>query len=483
MAANVFLAGSQPSACLPKERPDLAWTTSASMAVADFIGLSIVYWVAVLGRYLISREYPLHFYLELFPCIGFFLAAFLMQGLYPGLMQHPADELRRVFHCITIVFLLAAASTFLWRNAEAYSRSVFLITWAAGAPTVLLARCVARRWLSRRDWWGLSAVVLGSGPTAERIVRSLRKRDFGLRVKGVLTDDAHVPWSSDLAPILGRLSSAPQVAASGTARYAILAMPRKAGTELQDALREQCRGFRHVLLIPDLPGLCSAGICAREVGGELGFEVPQRLFHRHARILKRTLDIFVSTILLILISSLLLIIVAAVKLTSRGPALYGSKRYGRNGEVFKALKFRSMVQIGDEVLENHFHRYPVQLTAWQRDLKLKNDPRITAVGKWLRRFSLDELPQIWNVLRGDMSLVGPRPILEEEVVKYGRTFGVYTQVPPGITGLWQVSGRNNTSYDDRLAFTNYYVCNWSIWLDLYILCRTFAVVVRADGAY
>jgi Undecaprenyl-phosphate galactose phosphotransferase WbaP len=232
-----------------------------------------------------------------------------------------------------------------------------------------------------------------------------------------------------------------------------------------------------------MPGLCSLGISARELGGEVGFELPQRLFHTGVSVIKRSLDVVLGVFALAVISPLFLLIAIAVKLTSRGPVFYAQSRVGKSGEVFKALKFRTMIRDADAALADYLAKHPECLLEWRRDHKLKNDPRITKVGKWLRRLSLDELPQLLNIAAGHMSLVGPRPIVKAEIEKYGRGYELYSRVRPGLTGLWQVSGRNNTSYEDRVAYDEYYVRNWSIWLDTYILVRTVKVVVTSEGAY
>jgi Undecaprenyl-phosphate galactose phosphotransferase WbaP len=172
-----------------------------------------------------------------------------------------------------------------------------------------------------------------------------------------------------------------------------------------------------------------------------------------------------------------------IKLTSPGPVLFGHQRYGRDGQVFRAWKFRSMVQNANHILDEYLSNNPEAMREWLADHKLRNDPRVTPIGSLLRRFSLDELPQLFNVLLGHMSLVGPRPIVENEIERYADGYDLYRRVPPGITGLWQVSGRNNTTYQERVAFDRYYVRNWSVWLDLYILARTFRVVLQAEGAY
>jgi undecaprenyl-phosphate galactose phosphotransferase len=151
--------------------------------------------------------------------------------------------------------------------------------------------------------------------------------------------------------------------------------------------------------------------------------------------------------------------------------------------MFGCLKFRTMVPDADGVLRRLLEVDPRARAEWERDFKLKDDPRITPIGDFLRRTSLDELPQLWNVLKGEMSLVGPRPIIEEEVERYGDQVGYYLETRPGITGLWQISGRNNIGYDDRVALDSWYVRNWSIWYDLVILVKTIAVVLRGKGAY
>jgi Undecaprenyl-phosphate galactose phosphotransferase WbaP len=177
------------------------------------------------------------------------------------------------------------------------------------------------------------------------------------------------------------------------------------------------------------------------------------------------------------------LIALLIKASSRGPVFYKQERVGLHGRRFYAWKFRTMVLDADEVLEAYLEARPALRAEWDSQHKLKNDPRITRVGRWLRYTSLDELPQIWNVLCNEMSLVGPRPIVSAEIAKYQHHFELYTKVLPGVTGLWQVSGRNDTTYPERVALDAFYVRNWSCWLDLYILARTVGVVLRREGAY
>jgi lipopolysaccharide/colanic/teichoic acid biosynthesis glycosyltransferase len=170
-------------------------------------------------------------------------------------------------------------------------------------------------------------------------------------------------------------------------------------------------------------------------------------------------------------------------LESRGGVFYGQTRIGKGGQKFKAYKFRTMIQDADHLLQVFLDKSPELKAEWLANHKLKEDPRVTRVGAVLRKYSLDELPQLWNIFIGDMSLVGPRPIVDAEVEKYGTCFELYKQVRPGLTGLWQVSGRSNTSYEHRVDLDEYYLLNRSFMLDVQILFKTVSVVLRKDGAY
>ncbi|WP_137131350.1 sugar transferase [Rhizobium sp. FY34] len=198
---------------------------------------------------------------------------------------------------------------------------------------------------------------------------------------------------------------------------------------------------------------------------------------------KRAFDIFAAISALVIFLPLFLMIAALVKFTDGGRIFYGHTRVGHNGRSFKCLKFRTMVPNGDEALRRYLHNNPEAKAEWQATRKLKNDPRVTTVGAVLRKLSLDELPQLFNVLRGEMSIVGPRPVVDEELTIYD-TFAVYyLRTRPGLTGLWQISGRNDVSYESRIAFDTHYVQNWSLLQDMSIIVKTIPAVCMSRGSY
>jgi Undecaprenyl-phosphate galactose phosphotransferase WbaP len=209
--------------------------------------------------------------------------------------------------------------------------------------------------------------------------------------------------------------------------------------------------------------------------------LPSSLFRY--RVFKRSVDV---TLVLLAAPFLFVVMVGvclAVALSSPGPIFYSHRRIRKSGEFFSMWKFRTMCQNSAEVLERYLAKHPETRMEWNRTHKLKNDPRVTRIGSFLRRYSIDELPQLWNVLRGQMSLVGPRPIVAAEVEKYGYCFGCYCRVNPGLTGLWQVSGRSKLTYDERVKLDCEYVAHWSLRRDFLILLKTFSAVLKQDGAF
>jgi Undecaprenyl-phosphate galactose phosphotransferase WbaP len=196
--------------------------------------------------------------------------------------------------------------------------------------------------------------------------------------------------------------------------------------------------------------------------------------------------VFELTLILLALPYILLaflFIAILIVLDTRGGVIYGQSRIGKGGRKFKAYKFRTMVPNADQILQDYLDKYPGLKAEWLATHKLKQDPRITRVGSILRKLSLDELPQLWNIVIGDMSLIGPRPIVEAEIEKYGDCFELYKQVRPGLTGLWQVSGRSDTSYERRVELDEFYILNRSFKLDIQIILKTVSVVLNRKGAY
>jgi len=283
-------------------------------------------------------------------------------------------------------------------------------------------------------------------------------------------------------PVMGGLELAPALAQRLGVKTAVLAMPEIGAAQVLGVIERFADTYTNVLVIPDLFNLAHFGAPTRYLGGALGIEVQRQLLLRGPRAAKRAMDIALTAILLVLISPILLLLMVLIRLDSKGPAFYRQKRLGQDGVRFEALKFRTMFNDAERRLTEVLESDPALRVEYDAFHKLTADPRVTRIGRVLRKYSLDELPQLWNVLVGEMSLVGPRPYLEREIPDMDQKEGIVLRVKPGITGIWQVTWRNESTFEQRVELDVEYVRNWSPWLDIYVLARTVPVVVGGTGS-
>jgi Undecaprenyl-phosphate galactose phosphotransferase WbaP len=241
--------------------------------------------------------------------------------------------------------------------------------------------------------------------------------------------------------------------------------------------------FRHVLIIPNLSGITNSAVVARSLGGTFAVEVKYNLLNPWALRAKRAVDLCATVVGGILVLPLLLVLALLVYLEVGRPIFYRDQRMGWDGNTFSCMKFRTMVPEAEELLQRILEEDDGLREEYSKYHKLRDDPRVTRTGRFLRKTSLDELPQLWNVLRGEMSLVGPRPYLPRESEEIGIAQSEILRVPPGMTGPWQVAGRNYTLFSKRVDMDAYYVRDWSIWLDIIILARTVKILLLGRGAY
>jgi Undecaprenyl-phosphate galactose phosphotransferase WbaP len=460
--------------------------THGSIVLADLVGLAIAGSLAVFTRYFFHAQFEPSDYIRFTPAILIFFGIFAVSGLYSGIATSPVEEFRLILRASSTSFLLLIGSTFFLRNGIISSRLVIVLGWILTVVVVPASRRVTRGWCSRKQWWGIPTVIIGECAAGQMMLELLEgHRRVGLRPVALLVEqdaDFHVTQPS-MRVFRGDLTHARGFADEYRNCYAVVAMPTSGSARIRAVLNEYGSHYRRVLIIPDLFGMRSLSITTKDVCGVLALELDEKLTLFAPRLVKRCFDLIASISFALLASPVLLLLCLVVRLSSPGPLLYGQRRIGKNGEIFKVWKFRSMVVDADQVLKAHLDSDPELREEWNRNHKLKRDPRVTWIGCFMRKSSLDELPQIWNVICGQMSLVGPRPITHSEINRYGTIFGQYLRVIPGVTGLWQTSGRNNTTYELRTRLDDYYVRNWSLTLDLYILLRTFKTILLSEGAY
>ncbi len=406
------------------------------------------------------------------------IAAYWLGGLYAVMGVHPVVEIRQVFQLNSIALGAGAIGALAVPGLPTWC----VAAWFASALLVPLTRSLVRGWCAAQRWWGHPALIISSGNGCDDVAALLvRAPSAGLRP--IAITDPRGECESASIPVINDPAAVETLVGAEAIRHAVIWMPELPHADLAPILDRYRRLVPHLLITSDSAALPSLWGASRSCGALSATHYSNGWLLAPLRLVKRTLDIAVALVALLIGAPVLIVIALLVKLGSRGPVLYAHTRIGVNGRRFAAWKFRTMYIDGDNLLQAYLRIDRAARAEWQRDQKLRDDPRVTRIGNFLRRWSLDELPQIWNVLRGDMSVVGPRPIVNAEAERYGDVFSLYTSVKPGITGLWQVSGRNDTTYAERVRFDAYYVRNWSPWLDVYILARTLVVLLRRTGAY
>ena len=407
------------------------------------------------------------------------------EGLYPGYGLTAPQELRKQVLSAGYAGLILTASSALFSEELPIPGTVLVLTILFSAVLAPLGRTVAKYVLHHFELWGREVVILGAGNAGRRVARALQQRPLdGLRPVALFDDDpAKRDTEIEGLRVAGTLQDAQTYARAQGVRHAIVAISHASDATLMQLLNTQGRAFKQVQFVPHIEGLPVYGVRAGSLDNLLALEVDNALNSKLNQSVKRALDLVGVVVGGLIISPFLLLLMLAIYIDSPGRVFFGHRRVGQDGEHFMTWKFRTMVPNAQEVLEEHLARDPLLAQEWQTSFKLQHDPRITRVGKFLRKTSLDELPQLWNVLVGEMSLVGPRPIIDEEVPRYASAFELYKLVRPGMTGHWQVSGRSDTDYPHRVALDSFYIRNWSVWLDIVILMATVKVVLEGDGAY
>jgi len=401
-----------------------------------------------------------------------------------------SNEVREVLTVSALLAVVDAAIVFFgkWQ----FSRGELMMTWVLAPVLVLGMRTISKLALIRMGGWIRPMVIVGWGENARETALAFEGEKlmgfsllaFLIPGNGTNMREAVSGNSGSPTPCIA-LGDKPDLILQRLGNpHVVLALEQGGIDAYQDMIQELGRRSRTIQIVPSLRGLPLYGMevnhfFAHEV---LLLTVRNNLARTFPRITKRIFDILVSLTVLVLASPLLLWIALRVA-SSGGPIFYGHIRQGQYNKPFPCYKFRTMAPNADVLLRDLLTQSASARAEWERDFKLKDDPRVTPIGKFLRKTSLDELPQLWNVLRGEMSLVGPRPVVSAELSRYGNQVEYYLEAKPGVTGLWQISGRNDVSYDTRVYLDAWYVKNWSLFTDIVILFKTLRVVFRNDGAY
>lgn len=452
-------------------------TTLATFLVGDALACLLVFAITHLTALWVAPSVADQVYRLFIVLVPLFFIAFGVAGFYRPRFVHPALEMKQV---ALLAAVMGGTATLAVHVATGNPDAVVLVGVAGGVGAIVLplGRVMTRVLGARLSWWGLPAVIVGSGETGRDVLSTLQTwPEIGLRPVALL--DATEGSDDELA--LGGPDWAPHLAQAFDIPYAVVARPELAHSERAKRLAHYATFFDRVLSVPcaQAPALWTTGQPGDGLHGRSASNAASRPL---VQVVKRAFDLVAASLLLLLAAPLFLTIAILIQADSEGSVFYRQERMGADGQIFTLLKFRSMYSDADERLEEVLASDPERREEYETYHKLEDDPRVTPVGEMLRAYSLDELPQLINVVRGDMSLIGPRAYMPSELPKMKGLEKVILQTPPGVTGLWQVSGRNELSFDERVDLDVHYVQNWSMWLDLYLLVRTLPTVVTGEGA-
>ncbi len=414
-----------------------------------------------------------------------FLLFLYRSGVYLK-MQPALRTVQEIFYAVCCGMITCVLLLYFLKASLLASRFYIVALFFFTLLNLYLLRYSVGKLLKKSGVFCEPVLLLGAGKTAERVLEYVQN-DVGYRYKILGFLDDH-PQSEELTKTfrpLGKLEEARRIVEQTGVQTVLITAPGLEKEKLQRLINELQPIVRNIAFVPDLIGtpLASAEIDVLFSEEILLLKIKNNLARRHNQLLKRSFDLLATVVGGTLILPFLLGLALIVAADNKGRILFAHRRIGREGKAFSCYKFQTMVENAQEKLEGYLKENEQAKKEWEENFKLTNDPRVTKLGNFLRRTSLDELPQLWNVLKGEMSLVGPRPIVTKEIAKYGENIREYYQVRPGITGMWQASGRSDTTYEERIRMDTWYVRNWSLWIDLLYLYKTVKIVATGKGAY
>lgn len=473
---------------IPKYDKYTNYFLSTLLLVIDYLSIVLAEQSAfVLRKWIVSDGGTLHIswlnFWVVFPLL--YLLFLNIEQLYNRRMQF-WQVIEKIFQASLYAVVAIVIVLYIGQIAASTSRMFIFLLWLFSFIYLTVFRYLTKKFLEKVQLLRIPVLIIGAGKTAELLVKGIiNDAGMGYKIIGLLEDNCVRNGILKRFPVLGKFADVEAVILKTGVQHVFIAAPGLEQEKLTRLIYKVQPLVKNIGIIPNLVGIPMGGIEVESLFNEklMLLRLKNNLARSWNRYLKTIFDFALTLVGTVAISPILIFIAIWIYIDSPGPVIFKHTRIGKNGKKFFCYKFRSMCIDAKEKLAELLENDPVAKAEWKRDFKLKNDPRITKSGAFLRRTSLDELPQIFNVLKGEMSLVGPRPVIEEELERYGEYVNDYLMVKPGITGMWQINGRNDTSYAERVCMDSWYVRNWSIWIDNLILWRTLKSVIRCKGAY
>ncbi|UCE79310.1 MAG: undecaprenyl-phosphate galactose phosphotransferase WbaP [Nitrospiraceae bacterium] len=471
-----------------------ALTEIVTVLLIDIISVLLIFHISVFVRTDIlpfiyagfPDELPFRNVLNIWWIFLIWIFFFYYEGLYTERFSF-WDEIKSLskvsfFSSIGIFTIVS-----LGKLSGEISRTVIILMGVLSLFLLPVIRINVKKFLRHVGFFKRRVIILGAGETGRLIAAALKREpNFGYAIVGFVDDDpAKLGKKIDGIKVHRGIDKTISYINRCGVDDIFIAMPGAGKERIQGLVNTLQHKADHILVVPDIFGIAVLGTNLRHFFQEevLAFEIENNLSKPVNTVIKKSFDLLVSIVLIPALAVPMALLSFLVKIDSKGPVIFSQRRIGKKGKLFRCYKFRTMYGDAEEKLSELLEKDPASFREWQKHWKLKDDPRVTRIGRFLRMTSLDELPQIVNVLKGEMSLVGPRPYLPVEREDMGRHGETILLSRPGLTGLWQVSGRSETSYHHRMSLDLWYVRNWNLWLDMVILLKTIRIVLKREGAY
>ena len=454
-----------------------------SLWIAHFIRSDILIYLS--PKFKILPVLSIRVFLNHFYMASVWLLIFAYEKLYTK--RYPLwEEIRVLLKGTTLSSALIMIMIFITKKQMPFSRTILVLTWLLSLFLFPFFRYLTKLFLVKFHLWKKKLIIIGANEAGYFVAQNVQKnKTMGYEIIGFLDDDPQkIGQRIHGIEVMGPVAELKDIAQNIDSRDIIISMPDLQKEELSGLIRS-CESISESLwLVPQTGDLITTEVELETLGQALTLNIKKNLAKPWNTFIKGVFEKLLTILAVIVSSPLLLLTAVAIKLDSRGPVLFFQKRLGHGKKIFNMYKFRSMYVDSEELLSDYLIKNVAAKKEWEKYKKLKTyDPRLTKVGTILRKFSLDELPQLFNVLFGKMSLVGPRPYLMEELEGREYFIDLISKVKPGITGLWQVSGRSELPFEKRLVLDEFYIRNWSLWLDIGILFKSFRVPFSSKGAY
>jgi len=455
-----------------------------TILLADLAALILAFHLAYFIRVEIIQDlfnvanpwfFPLRHFYDMYYLLFVFILIFSYEKLYTYHRRIEFfEECVYIARGLFISVILIAVLVYLSRTYESFTRTIPVLMLLTGMICVPLFRWLAKRLLMMLGLYIRHAAVVGLSNETETILPSLDNlKRIGCNIKTIIPLDPENPAPPETGCNVDSSIDTVIIVSRGLEKE-----------QLNRLINSWENHVKEIKIVSDSSYLKTIGVETETIDELLLMRMANNLLSPSNRFFKRLFDLTVSLAVGILMLPVFAVIALLIKIDSRGPVLFNQERFGKEGKRFKFLKFRTMYVDADAKLKEYLRQHPELQEEWEHFKKLKSfDPRVTRFGKFLRRFSIDESPQLWNVFKGDMSIVGPRPYLIREKEEIQKSAAIIFRVQSGLTGLWQIKGRNELSFESRLKLDEFYVRNWSFLLDITIILKTFGAVIKGKGAY